>query len=407
MGLIAAALGSANGVLADQWKEYFYCDSLGPDVLVSKGKHSRGGRSTNSKGSDNIISNGSVIAVNEGQCMIIVDQGEIVEVAAQAGEYTFDTSKEPSIFAGNLGQSILDSFKTFVRRVGFGGDTARDQRIYYFNTKDIIGNKYGTASPVPYRVVDKNVNLDIDIAIRCFGEYAYRMVDPILFYKNICGNVPGDFTRDQIDSQLKSELLTHLQEAFAKISEMGIRYSALPGHTDDIAKALNEVLSDSWGKQYGIQITQFGVSSVKASEEDEDRIKQIQMAGAMSRPDLQAGMMTQATAAAMQSAAKNESAGPMMAFAGMNMAANAGGGVNIAALNAQAAAAGAAAAPKMEPVSGWKCPNCGAEGNQGKFCGNCGTAKPAAPAAWICPKFDKFLAVFIFNRINMSVKSSN
>ncbi|MBO5504354.1 MAG: SPFH domain-containing protein [Lachnospiraceae bacterium] len=386
MGLIAAALGSANGVLADQWKEYFYCDSLGPDVLVSKGKHSRGGRSTNSKGSDNIISNGSVIAVNEGQCMIIVDQGEIVEVAAQAGEYTFDTSKEPSIFAGNLGQSILDSFKTFVRRVGFGGDTARDQRIYYFNTKDIIGNKYGTASPVPYRVVDKNVNLDLDIAIRCFGEYAYRMVDPILFYKNICGNVPGDFTRDQIDSQLKSELLTHLQEAFAKISEMGIRYSALPGHTDDIAKALNEVLSDSWGKQYGIQITQFGVSSVKASEEDEDRIKQIQMAGAMSRPDLQAGMMTQATAAAMQSAAKNESAGPMMAFAGMNMAANAGGGVNIAALNAQAAAAGAAAAPKMEPVSGWKCPNCGAEGNQGKFCGNCGTAKPAAPAAWICPK---------------------
>ena len=386
MGLIAAALGSANGVLADQWKEYFYCDSLGPDVLVSKGKHSKGGRGTNTKGSDNIISNGSVIAVNEGQCMIIVDQGEIVEVAAQAGEYTFDTSKEPSIFAGNLGQSILDSFKTFVRRVGFGGDTARDQRIYYFNTKDIIGNKYGTASPVPYRVVDKNVNLDIDIAIRCFGEYAYRMVDPILFYKNICGNVPGDFTRDQIDSQLKSELLTHLQEAFAKISEMGIRYSALPGHTDDIAKALNEVLSDSWGKQYGIQITQFGVSSVKASEEDEDRIKQIQMAGAMSRPDLQAGMMTQATAAAMQSAAKNESAGPMMAFAGMNMAANAGGGVNIAALNAQAAAAGAAAAPKMEPVSGWKCPNCGAEGNQGKFCGNCGTAKPAAPAAWICPK---------------------
>ncbi|MBP3735889.1 MAG: SPFH domain-containing protein, partial [Lachnospiraceae bacterium] len=332
MGLIASVVGSASGVLADQWREYFYCDSMDADTLMVKGQHSRGGRSTNSKGSDNIITNGSVIAVNEGQCMIIVDQGAIAEVCAQPGEFTYDTSKEPSIFYGGLGQGILESFKVFGRRVGFGGDTGRDQRVYYFNIKDIVGNKYGTANPVPFRVVDRNIGLDTDISIKCFGEYAYKLEDPILFYKNIAGNVTDTYKREQLDSQLKSELLTALQPAFAKISDMGIRYSALPGHTDDIAKALNEVLTETWGKKYGIVITAFGVSSVKANEEDEKRIKELQMNATMRDPGMAAAQLAGATAQAMQSAAANESAGPMMAFAGMNMASMAGGGANLAGL---------------------------------------------------------------------------
>ena len=383
MGLIAAALGSAGGVLADQYREYFYCDALDANTLVTKGKHRTGGRSTNTKGNDNIITNGSVIAVNEGQCMIIVDQGEIAEVCAEAGEFTYDTSKEPSIFYGGLGQGILESFKTFARRVTFGGDTGRDQRIYFFNIKEIVGNKYGTANPVPFRVVYPNINLDTEISIKCFGEYSYKIDDPILFYKNVCGNVTEDYTRDRIDSQLKSELLTALQPAFAKISDMGIRYSSLPAHTDDIANALNEVLSESWGKKRGIIVSSFGVSSVSANEEDEKRIKELQNNAALRDPNMASAQLAGATAQAMQTAAANEN-GAMMAFAGMNMA-GATGGANVQGLFAQGAANQAAAAAAAPAAAGWTCPNCGQTGNTGKFCSNCGAAQPAPADVWTCP----------------------
>ena len=298
MGLLQAGIGALSGVLADQWREYFYCPSLPEDVLVRKGAKRQQARSTNTKGSDNIITNGSIIAVNEGQCMIIVDQGAIAEVCAQAGEFVYDTSTEPSIFYGGLGEGIKKSFETFKKRFTMGGDTGKDQRVYFFNTKEIIGNKYGTANPVPFRVVDERAGIDMDIAIRCFGEYSYRLVDPILFYKKVCGNVEADYTRDRIDSQLKSELLTALQPAFGKISEMGIRYSAVVNHTNEMAKALNEVLSSTWGEQYGIEISTFGISSLKASEEDEKRIKDLQTSATLSRPGMAAGYMTQATGTA-------------------------------------------------------------------------------------------------------------
>ena len=276
MGLIKAIGGAVGGVLADQWREYFYCDALDEDILVQKGRKRTSARSSNTKGEDNIISNGSLVAVNNGQCMIIVEQGKVVEFCAEPGEYKYDASTEPSLFAGSLGQSILNTFKTIGKRFTFGGDTAKDQRVYYFNTKEIIGNKYGTPNPVPFRVVDKNIGLDIDIAIRCHGEFSYKIVDPLLFYTNVCGNVTESYRRDKIDSMLKSELMTALQPAFAKISDMGIRYSALPGHTMEIADALNEVLSKKWAELRGIKVASFGVNSVKASEEEEATIKELQ-----------------------------------------------------------------------------------------------------------------------------------
>ena len=221
MGLIKAITGAAGGVLADQWKEFFYCDSIEPDVLVVKGqKRTSDKRSSNTNGEDNIISNGSKIAVNDGQCMIIVEQGKVAEICAEPGEFTYDSSTEPSIFSGNLGDSIKATFLNIGKRFTFGGDTAKDQRVYYFNTKEIIGNKYGTANAVPFRVVDNNIGLDIDISIKCFGEYSYKIVDPILFYTNVCGNVDDEYERASIDSQLKTELLTALQPAFAKISNV-------------------------------------------------------------------------------------------------------------------------------------------------------------------------------------------
>ncbi|MBR3305429.1 MAG: SPFH domain-containing protein [Christensenellaceae bacterium] len=381
MGLIKAALGAISGTLADQWREFFYCDSINENVLAVKGQKRTSSRSSNTKGSDNIISNGSVIAVNEGQCMMIVDQGKVVEFSAEPGEFTWDSSTESSIFYGNLGENILNTFKQVGRRITFGGDTGKDQRVYYFNTKEIIGNKYGTPSPVPFRVVDTNIGLDMDVAIRCHGEYSYKIVDPMLFYVNVCGNVSEPYTRDRIDSTLKSELLTALQPAFAKISEQGIRYSALPGHTTEIANALNEVLSKQWAELRGIEIASFGVSSVKASEEDEQIIKDLQRAAVMRNPGMGAAYSMTATADAMKAAASNTSAGPMMAFAGMNMAQNAGG-TTAADLYQMQAAQQAQAAPKAPAQNEWTC-ECGAK-NTGKFCTNCGKAKPAAEGEWVC-----------------------
>ncbi len=278
MGLIKAGAGALGGALADQWKEFFYCDSLSADVLAVKGQKRVSGRSSNTKGNDNIISNGSGIAVADGQCMMIVEQGKVLEVCAEPGEYTFDQSSEPSIFAGSLGRSIIETFKTIGRRFTYGGDTGKDQRIYYFNTKEIVGNKYGTANPVPFRVVDKNIGLDIDIAIRCNGEYSYKITNPLLFYTNVCGNVQSSYDRSEIDSMLKTELLTALQPAFAQISALGVRYSALPGHTMEIAGALNKVLSEKWRELRGIEVASFGINSVSASPEDEEMIKQLRRA---------------------------------------------------------------------------------------------------------------------------------
>ena len=380
MGLIKAIGSAVSGVLADQWKEYFYCEAIPVDVLAVKGQKKIGAKSSNTKGEDNIISNGSVIAVADGQCMCIVEQGKVVDICAEPGEYTYDTSTEPSVFAGKLGQSILDSFKTVGKRFTFGGDTAKDQRVYYFNTKELIGNKYGTPNPVPFRVVDERAGIDIDINIRCFGEYSYRLSDPILFYTNVCGNVANQYKRSEIDGQLKSELLTALQPAFAKISGMGIRYSALPGHTMEMADALNEVLSEKWKGLRGIEIVSFGVSSVKADEEDEKMIKELQRNAAFMDPTRAAAHLVGAQASAMQAAAANEGAGAAMAFMGMNMAQNAGGvnAQNLYAMGQQVPAA--APAPAAPAAEGWTCA-CG-KVNSGKFCTECGAAKPAD--GWVC-----------------------
>lgn len=382
MGLIKAITGAASGVLADQWKEFFYCDTMAEDVIITKGQKKISGRSSNKKGSENVISNGSLIAVNEGQCMLIVDQGKVVEICSEAGEYTYDTSTEPSLFCGNLGENVKEVFKNIGKRFTFGGEPPKDQRIYFVNTKELVGNKYGTPSPVPFRVVDNNIGLDMDISIRCFGEYSYKIANPILFYTNVCGNVEQAYTRDAIDGQLKSELLTALQPAFAKISDMGIRYSSLPGHTQEIAKALNEVLSEKWANLRGIEIVSFGVSSVKASDEDEAMIKELQRNAAFRNPTMAAAHMVGAQAAAMQAAAANQNAGAAMAFMGMNMANNAGG-ANIQNLFAmgQQQAANSQPVQNQTAKSGWDCA-CGHTGNTGKFCEECGEKKPED--GWKC-----------------------
>ena len=386
MGLIKAGMGALGGTLADQWKEFFYCEAIPADVLAVKGKKKVTGRSSNTKGDDNIITNGSVIAVANGQCMLIVEQGQIVDMCAEPGEYTYDTSTEPSLFTGDLGESIKGVFQNIGKRFTFGGEAPKDQRVYYFNTKELTGNKYGTPSPVPFRVVDQRAAVDLDIGIRCFGEYSIRLKNPMLFYTNVCGNVSEDFKTEQIAGQMKTELLTALQPAFAKISEMGIRYSSLPGHTLELAEALNEQLSSRWRDLRGIEIVSFGVSSVKANEEDEQMIKEMQRNAAFLDPSRAAAHLVGAQASAMQSAAANPNAGPAMAFMGMGMAGQMGGmnAQNLYQMGAQqqpAPTPAPAPAPAPAAPSGWVC-SCGATAT-GKFCPECGKPKPAADG-WTC-----------------------
>ena len=381
MGLIQALGATLTTVLADQWREYFYCESLPENVLMRKGVKRVSGKSSNTKGSDNIISNGSIIAVNDGQCMMIVDQGGIVEFTAQPGEFVWDKSTEPSIFYGSLGDNLKKTWEVLKKRFTLGGDTGKDQRIYYFNIKEIIGNKYGTANPVGFRVYYPNINLDTEIGIRCFGEYSYKLTDPMLFYKNVAANVSGDYTRDRIDSQLKSEFLTALQPAFARISDMGIRYSALPGHTTELADSMNAVLSSKWSELRGISIVSVGVSSVSADPEDEKKIKELQNAAAATYGTMVVGQ-------AMQNAAGNEN-GAMMGFMGMNMAGNMannltggqGGGFGGLHMYQPPTQPATPAAP-----AGWTCPKCGKTGNTGNFCAECGEKKPEEKKGWTCPK---------------------
>ncbi len=383
MGLIKAALGAAGGALADSWKEFFYCEAQDSDVLVTKGVKKTSSRSSNTKGEDNIITNGSGIAVADGQFMIIVEQGKIVEACGEPGEFTWNSSTEPSIFAGNLGEAILDTFKQIGKRFTYGGDTGKDQRIYYINTKEIMGNKFGTASPIPFRVVDKRIGLDIDVSLRCNGVYSYRITNPLLFYTNVCGNVTDEYYRSSIDATLKDEFRSALQPAMAKLSAMEIRPNEMIAHNDDIEKAMAEVLSEEWGR-LGISVASVALGSVTLPEDDQQLIKDAQKAAMYRDPTMAAATLVGAQADAMRAAAENY-AGAMTGFMGMGMAMNQGG-INAGQLYTMGQQQ-QQSAPAPEPVApapaadGWVCA-CGTE-NKGKFCVECGKPKPAANG-WTC-----------------------
>ena len=388
MGLIKAGLGALGGTLADQWKEFFYCESIPKEVLVTKGQKRITGRSSNTKGNDNIISNGSGIAVADGQCMIIVEQGKIVEFCAEPGEFTWDNSTEPSIFAGNLGESIKETFKVVGKRFTYGGDPGKDQRVYYFNMKEILDNKFGTANPVPFRVVDSKIGLDIDVSIRCAGVYSYKIADPMLFYKNVCGNVESDYERSELDSTLKSEFISALQPAFGKLSDLELRPNQIVSHNTDLENAMNESLSEKWGSLRGIKVVSIALSTVTLPEEDQELIKQAQRTAIMRDPTMAAATLVGAQADAMKTAAGN-SAGAMTGFMGMGMAMNAGGGgmnaQNLFAMGQQQQQQQAQQTPAAAPAAeGWKC-SCGATVT-GKFCPECGSKKPepVQAGAWKC-----------------------
>ncbi|MGN0167644.1 MAG: SPFH domain-containing protein [Acetatifactor sp.] len=409
MGLIKAGIGAFGGTVADQWKEFFYCEAMDKEVMVTKGQKRVSGRSSNTKGSDNIISNGSGIAVADGQCMIIVEQGKIVEVCAEPGEFTYDTSTEPSIFAGNLGESIIATFKNIGKRFTYGGDTGKDQRVYYFNTKELVDNKFGTPTPIPFRVVDSKIGLDVDASVRCSGVYSYKIADPLLFYTNVCGNVEQEYTRDELDSQLKTEFISALQPAFGRLSDLELRPNQIVSHNTELEEAMNQALSSKWGELRGLKVVSIALGSVTLPPEDAEMIKQLQRTAVLQNPNMAGATLVGAQADAMKAAASNTS-GAMTGFMGMGMAMNAGGGMNaqnLFAMGQQQATNQTSAqqtgawkckcgttvtgkfcsecgSPKPEDSDGWTC-SCGTV-NKGKFCQNCGKKKPAGVPQYKCDK---------------------
>ena len=418
MGIIKAGLGAVGSTMADQWKEFFYCEAMDKEVMVVKGRKKTSGRSSNKHGSDNIITSGSGIAVADGQCMMIVEQGKVVEVCADPGEYTYDASTEPSIFSGGLGEGIMKTFQTIGKRFTYGGDTGKDQRVYYFNTKELVDNKFGTATPIPFRVVDSKIGLDIDVSVRCHGVYSYRIADPLLFYTNVCGNVEQEYTRDELDSQLKTEFISALQPAFGRLSELELRPNQIVTHNTDLENAMNEVLSAKWEQLRGLKVVSVALGSVTLPDEDADMIKQAQRTAMMRDPSMAAATLTGAQADAMKAAASN-SAGAMTGFMGMGMAMNAGGmnPQQLFEMGQKQQAARTEAQPQPAPASqtapagqqwrcscgavstGGFCPECGSPRpvddswtcscgtvNKGKFCMNCGAKKPEKKMVYRCNK---------------------
>lgn len=416
MGLIKAIAGAAGGVLADQWKEFFYCEALNKETLVAKGQKKITGRSSNYKGDENIISSGSGIAVADGQCMIIVEQGKIVEVCAEPGEFTYDASTEPSIFSGKLGESVKATFRNIGKRFTYGGEAPKDQRVYYFNTKEIGDNKYGTASPIPFRVVDEEMGFRLSVDLRCNGVFSYRITDPILFYTTFCGNISDTYDRSEIDGMLKGELLSALQPALAKIAAQRIAYYEIPAHTTEIANALNEVLSSQWREKRGIEVFSFTINSITVPDDQRRKITEWEENAMTRDPITAASRIVGSQADTMRTAAANES-GAFTGFMGMGLAMDKGGmnAQNLFAMGQQqqqqqqyqqqtsapAPAANGWQCSCGNTVSGNFCPNCGSKKLEpkpaadswkcscgatvsGKFCPECGSPKPAQPEGWTC-----------------------
>lgn len=359
---------------------------------MRRGQKQITGRSSNTKGNDNIISNGSGIAVADGQCMIIVDQGKIVEVCAEPGEYTFDTSSEPSIFSGKFGESLKESFRTLWKRFTYGGDTGKDQRVYYFNTKEILNNKFGTANPIMFEVVNKRIGMSRTVQVRCNGVYTYVISDPLVFYSRLCGNVATEFTRDEIDAQLKVEFVDALQPALGALAEQELRPAQIPAKANELKAAMNDALKQEWIENRGISVAKIALNPITLTDADMKKINEIEDAVNIgSNPFAMAGRMTNATADAMQTAAGN-SAGAMTGFMGMGMVGMGGQGGFGAAQNLynmgqqQMQQKQQVEQPRdFDGMERWKC-SCGAV-VCGKFCPECGAKKPEPKPAqngWKC-----------------------
>ena len=382
MGIIKAVFQSMGGGLADSWQEVLEADRMSDTTVFTKGVKVRPGdkRNNNKKGTQDTISNGSIIHVYDNQFMLLVDGGKVVDFTAEPGYYKVDNSAMPSLFAGQFGASLKETFS----RVKFGGVPSTSQKAYFINLQEIKGIKFGTRTPVNY--FDSFYNSEL--FLRAFGTYSIKITDPLKFYAEA---VPRDASRvdiNDINEQYLAEFLEAFQAAINKMSVDGIRISHVPSKSRELSQYMATELDDSFKSLRGFEILSVGIASVSYDEESKKLINMRNQGAMLGDPTVREGYVQGAMARGFEAAGSNPNGGTTT-FMGMGMGMNAMGGfgafseTNRAQMQQQQQQAAAAAA-----ADGWTCPNCGKQ-NTGKFCNECGQKKPEAAGGWTCPNCGK------------------
>lgn len=368
MGLIKAIFGSALGTIADEWLEYIYCDSLTDDVLMQKGHARVGNHSGNTDRDSNIISDGSKIAVNEGQCMLVVENGKIIDFCAEPGGYLYNTGTEPSLFDDSE-YWLKESFQKMGQRFKSGGQAMNDQRVYFVNKKEILNNKVGVGE-VPFRDGEFNLTL----MLKAFGTYTFRIKDPIVFYTNICANVPEAYMKSSLERQLREEMQSVLIPQIGKLGTKKISYDQIPLMTEELVVEMNRSLNEKWREKRGIEIDTLVLTKIVPDEASVEKIRELQESSVYAGQTRMLGARIGAASASAMEDAANNTGGAVTGFMGMNMAMGAGG------INANELLSSADAQPEAE--GRWKC-ECGTE-NDMLFCAECGRKRPQTPVMWKC-----------------------
>ena len=298
MGLLKAVHGAVGSVLEEQWKEFFRCDALDDETLMVRAYKQTGKRSANTRKDDDVLTNGSILSVADGQCVLVVKQGKVVDFCREPGEHIFEDPDQ---------RGLKGFFKEVGRRVAFGGGDIQPvvYRVYYMNTKEITGIPFSSRGPIPFRVKDGSSSLDMDSGVSLSGCFSYRVSDPVKLYKTIIGNISGRFSRAELNAHLQADVNASLQSALGSLAGRGLRPSQLPAHTEQLCEALRQQMADRWSGQHGLEIVSLALDGFKP--EDGALLQSAQYASMLKDPRSAAAVLTQATAEAMTSAASSGS----------------------------------------------------------------------------------------------------
>lgn len=374
MGIIKAATSAMGGSMADQWLEVIEPNEMSDQTVFTKGVKVRKNdkRGSNRKGTEDVITDGSVVHVYPNMMMLLVDGGKIIDYTAEEGYYTVKNDTAPSMFNGNLRESIQESFFRFK----FVGVTPQKQQVFYINLQEIKGIKFGTATPLQY--FDNFYNAEL--FVRTYGTYSIKITDPLAFYANAIPKNKDRVEIQDINEQYVSEFLTALNTAINQYSAQGERVSFLTSKSMELAKYMSTVLDEDWKKLRGMEIVAVALASISYTEDSQKLINMRNQGAMLGDPTIREGYVQGAVARGMENAGSNPG-GSTNAFMGMNMGMNQAGnfiGQATAANQAQQQAQQA----KQTDENTWMC-SCGSK-NTGKFCQNCGKAKPVSADSWTC-----------------------
>ncbi|MCR5167836.1 MAG: SPFH domain-containing protein [Oscillospiraceae bacterium] len=375
MGLIQAAASAIGSTLADSWLEVIEPDTMTENTLMVSGVQVRKGKGSNTKSSSNSVSNGSVIHVYPNTMMLLMDSGKIVDYCAQEGYYKVSASTAPSLFNGELKDTLKDTWERFK----FGGVPSSTQKVFYINLAEIKGIRFGTKNPVNY--FDSFYNSEL--FLRAHGTYSIKITDPLKFYMEAIPKGASKVNVEDINEQMLNEFLDALQSAINQMSVDGVRISMITSKSRELSKYMSKTLDEEWNELRGIEICSVGIASISYDDESKKLINMRNQGAMMSNATIREGFVQSSVAQGLQNAGSNT--GNMGGFVAMGMGMNAAGGFMQAAsqTNAQQMAAEQAAAQQQQqPANGWTC-KCGTV-NTGNFCTNCGEKKPAASGSWKC-----------------------